>query len=79
LVPASEKMGSTARFWLAPARFLLQVEQVEDGDADGDHGEARGGPYRRRWSESGSARVSVWGEIRRGGRNPELLFVLELL
>jgi hypothetical protein len=45
-------MESTTALRVSPARFLLQEEQVEDGDADGGHGEAQGCSERRRWSAS---------------------------
>jgi hypothetical protein len=47
-----ERMESMMALRVSPARFLLPEEQVEDGDADGGHGEAQGCSERRRWSAS---------------------------
>jgi hypothetical protein len=48
----SGKTRLTAALQDAWGRFLLHTEQVEDGDSNGGHCEARGGPIRRRWPES---------------------------
>jgi hypothetical protein len=39
-LPASGKKSSSETISSAAVRFPLQEEQVEDGDADGGHGEA---------------------------------------
>jgi hypothetical protein len=47
LLPPSEKTRSMTVLREAMARFLLHGGQVEHGDDDGGHGDARGGSNRR--------------------------------
>jgi hypothetical protein len=62
-VPALGKMRLTAKLRLAPTRFLLQVEQVEDGGDDGGHGEVRGCSERRRLEMAGRLGFRILGKI----------------
>jgi hypothetical protein len=63
--PVSGKMSSSAGIQVAPAQFLLHLDHVEYGGHVGGHSLAWGGLHRRRWPETGLARVSGFGGLRR--------------
>jgi hypothetical protein len=65
LLPVSETMSSTWLLWTAPARFLAQAGQVDDGGDDGVDGEMRGCSSCWREEMASEARVRVSRDLRR--------------
>jgi hypothetical protein len=63
----------------APVQFLLQEEQVDHGDSNGSHGEARGGLCQRRRPESMWLGFRNWGKCEAEEEENELGFIVGLL
>jgi hypothetical protein len=75
MAPAVGEAISSARLQLAPVRFLLHREHVEDGGDDGVLSWARGCSNRRREWYSAQLGFRVWGIFRAGRKKRATRFV----